>query len=279
MRCAAIGKKGLKAIPGIVLALFCVNIPALADASTDRIAKDAEMYFIRGKADQALVLFNKLLATNPNSKLYLLRKVQCLHTIQEDEEALPVIDKLLATDPTNCPYNLIKSTILSSLGKYDEALVCARKACEIKTPFAEGDVALARALLNCHKYEEAQTFLTARLKVFPDNTMLRTARIKVGQVLGKWEQVISDCNISEKSLRPLSPARISLLTDRADAYKHLKKYDQAIKDYESLLQGFHDYRPAHVGLKDLYKLKGDKIRFAKEMKYLENLDEESAPPI
>jgi len=262
-----------------MLLFCCATLPAQAETAAKNLYKQGEILYGAGKTEKAMLLYDRALLIEPDWSLCLMRKAQCLHQIQEDEEALPFINRALLKDPNVAGYNLVKSTILSALGKYDEALVFARKACNVIGPFAEADATLARALLNCHKYEEAQTFLTAKLKAFPNDAQMRSARIKVGIVLGKWDQVVADCTISYKSLRPLSPSLVRVLTDRAEAYKHLKKYDLAIKDYEEILRAVHDYRPAHSGLKDLYKLSGNKKMFDKEMKFLESLDQDSEPPI
>jgi len=279
MYCASNRKSGLKSLPAIMLTICCVSLPALAESPVDVLKKRGEAFYLRRKADKALPFYNQALAINPNNQLCLMRKAQCLLMIQENEEAIPVISKLLSMGPDNQGYILLNALALTGLGKNEEALSAARKAYKIDASFIEANIELARALLNCHKYDEAQKFLTERLKTFPHEAALRKARIKVGCVQSKWEQVCGDCTYFLKEVKNFTPETVRTLSDRADAYKHLKKYDLAIKDYEEILRIIHDYRPAHVGLKDVYKLSGNKKMHDKEMRYLESLDVDSQLPI
>jgi len=266
----------LKLLPVIMLIFCSAGLPVLAESPGKSAFRQSEKYYIQGKADKALPFVDQALTSDPNNPSYLLRKVQCLHQIQEDEEALPIISKLLLQAPDNVTYLMVKTGVLGALGRFDEALACAQKAYRIDSTVPELNLTLARILLNCRKFDEAQILLTKLLKLTPGDQMLRVTRIKVGVALGKWEQVVEDCSVSLKSVLPHSPALIRVLTDRAVAYQHLKRYDLAVRDYEAILRFVHDYRPAHVGLKDVYKASGDRKKYDREMKILEKLDYESA---
>jgi len=258
---------------------FCLSLAALADSQFKALFQQGETFYIQTKGEKALPFYRQALALNRDSLICQIRIAQCYHMIQEDEEALPFINKVLTKIPDDVSANYVKMTILNALGKYEEALIVGRKIMKTPGTFVDINVEIARSMLNCHKYEEAQKYVTDQLKISPGHGALLQVRIKAGIVLGNWEQVASDCTVAIKALKPLSPTLVRVLTDRADAYKHLKKYDLAIKDYQGILAVVHDYRPAHVGLKDIYKLMGNKKMFDKEMKFLESLDQDSEPPI
>ena len=97
------------------------------------------------KYNEALNLFDRVLAVDPNNTLALTNKGTTLVYLQKYDEALNLFDKALAIEPNNTSTLDSKGNVLASLHKYNEALnlfdrVLAVDPNDVKTLTNKGNV-------------------------------------------------------------------------------------------------------------------------------------------
>ena len=81
----------------------------------------AREVFGKEKYDEALELYDKLLAINPDKKLYLLNKSVCLTNLRRYDEAEQILFRLNYEDSDNLNVARVLAWALTCDGKYEQA--------------------------------------------------------------------------------------------------------------------------------------------------------------
>jgi tetratricopeptide (TPR) repeat protein len=90
--------------------------------STADLIKRGVGLFRLGKYNEAISLFDKVLAIDPNDTYALGSKAAALAVMGKYNEAISLFDKVLAIDPNNTDALTRKVASLAALNRYDEAI-------------------------------------------------------------------------------------------------------------------------------------------------------------
>ncbi len=91
-----------------------------------------------GKNDEALALFDQLIALQPDTALNWIGKGQVLSAMEKYEEALGAFEKATLLDPGRFDVWGMKAACLTALKKYDEALTVHGKVIEMAPEYVTG---------------------------------------------------------------------------------------------------------------------------------------------
>lgn len=168
------------------------------DPSLGHLRRAARLYDEAGRYHDAIAIYRRLLARNPDDPEILGTLAQDLLTIGEDEEALKTWSHLAAVSPDNKSIYHLMLDLLLRLDRPDE---------------------LHDVLTQLHRLEPDDAEVTLRLA----SSFIATGRIKKG------EAVFQD--VAAKELRAAD-----LLLMRARIFEALQMADHALGDYEAALQ-------------------------------------------
>ena len=106
-------------LAALVAGLLSIAAPSLR-AAPDPAAADAA--FDAGDSARALVLYDEILAADPNDANALLRSGKLLSWDRKYDEALARYERALTRDPKNSEVELERAKVLLWSRRYDEAI-------------------------------------------------------------------------------------------------------------------------------------------------------------
>ncbi len=112
----------------------------------------ASTLFSQGRYDEALVLFDKVLAADPTRAGAWADKATCVGMMGDPEAALELYDRALELDPSSAAAWMGKGNRLQDLGRPEEAIRCHAKALEIEPEKKEALVCMGLCLADLGQY-------------------------------------------------------------------------------------------------------------------------------
>ena len=126
----------------------------------------------KGKYEEAITYYDKVLTIDPDNIDALYAKGSALDDLGKYEEAITYYDKVLAVSPNDADTLNSKGVALKNLGKYEEAITYYDKALAVDPNFVYSLNNKGVALDNLGKYEKAITNYDKALSInpkFPDS--------------------------------------------------------------------------------------------------------------
>lgn len=192
--------------------------PATADVgATLRSAAELQK---RGQFDQALALYEKVLAASPDDVAALAGRAGILMDLERFEAALAAYDRLLALRPADVNILNLRGLALESLKRPEEALASYDKALAVAPSAVEAHYNRGNILADLARFEEA---------------------------LASYDKALA-----------LKPDVASILNNRGLVLEELKRYDEALANYEKALKLKPDYAAAADNRRLLVQQRGVK---------------------
>jgi uncharacterized membrane protein YgcG/tetratricopeptide (TPR) repeat protein len=116
----------------------------------------ADLYRASGKAEQALVLYNEQLATDPKDRAARAGKVISLLELSRQDEANTELEAALTAEPRNLPLLAGAAYWYSSHGNNEKAFDLARRAVAVESRYTWAQIALAHAYLGSKQPLDAE---------------------------------------------------------------------------------------------------------------------------
>ena len=188
---------------------------------------------LREEDEQRLADYDAALKANPgNSSAWQARALYYLGK-GDTEKAVADFNQLLADDETNITARLALAEALSNLEKYDEALEHIEKAIQIEPEIALSHTLKARIHIEQEDLKAALVDLNAALLIQPRDVMSILLRSEVQHQMENYELALADVNRALQ-LRPGLPQAILL---RSMIYAAQEKFGEAIADVRELAEG------------------------------------------
>jgi tetratricopeptide (TPR) repeat protein len=275
----------------IVCCLFASGSLCSAEPSTSQIRaqqlfkKASKSLITDGQMDNALTEIDQALALEPQSAVYWAEKAAILHNLDELELSLKASDQAIKLDPSLFEGWYQRARSFHDLGRNSEALPAVETAIKVNAKLSRsaqvlssrdlGEQLRGKVLIGLGRYKEALEQLNS---VLTKNSLAGTSindRIRVCIRLEQWQQVVTDCtNLLSRDRSHIPDA----LNKRANAYAHLRKFKEAIADYQAVLRLAPIDHTAHNGLLDTYIKMNDTAAAARERKAITDLDEDLLGP-
>lgn len=146
------------------------------------------------KYEEALIVFNKALETDPDNDYILLIKGALLGELERYEESLDVFNKIINIKHENMGALLLKGVVLGNLSRNEEALDAFNKVIEINP---KNDFALSRkggALGNLGRNEEALDAFNKAIEINPKDDFALSRKGVALVKLGRNEESLDAFN-------------------------------------------------------------------------------------
>ncbi len=275
-------------------ALFYINKALKTHPDAYRFAQRAAIYHLLGDHKNELKDYDNAIVLEPKSPLYATeRATTYLHSARL-QEALTEVNRALTLDPgfakayyirsniewnfkqtplalgdigkaisleENGTYYFFRGTIYEVRREWRRSLSDQLKADSLTPNQPHIKFALSRIYLKLLEPKPALTAISDAIKLEPDNADLYEHRSQIYRTTMDYDLSILD---DSKAIEYAKKPPINSLTNRVRYYRVNKKFDQALRDQNRIMNYFP---PSRVGLKEvraqIYMDKGDYVH-AKE---------------
>jgi eukaryotic-like serine/threonine-protein kinase len=211
------------------------------------------------KPKDALSMFEKLLAQEPNNAEAWQGKGDALVYLELFPDALSAYDRALALEPNNLTFLSRKGRVLLQLERYKEALEIQERLAQAEPQNPEFLSDRANALIAMRRYQEASADFQRAQNLRPREPQLWQNRAIALKYLGQSQEAAS---VYQEALDAYSlllqsrPQDIALLTERGQIFRQLQRDGEALNDYDRAISVNANYYPAWLGKTlTLYSLK------------------------
>ena len=210
---------------------ICLKSLATNNTSTYLLYVGAGSLLKLNRLQEALSLFDKLLAREPDHIAAITERSTVLLEMKEYEAASSGIDRALTVDPQYSEAHFNKGVLCGELGRYDEALVAFRKALTLNPGSGRAWAGSGNALLGLERYDEARAAYENAIKAEPGSS---GARLGLGSVCLSLKQFDGALAFYSEVLEA-EPELVEAWLGRGNALSQLKHYEQALAAYEKAL--------------------------------------------
>jgi len=206
----------------------------------------------KGRVDEAIVHYQKALDTKPDYSEARNNLGNALRQKGDVNHAITLYQNALQIDPDNAFAHVNLGDILLQRKNVDEAISHFQKALEIKPRLAQAHYSLGNALREKGNVNGAISQFQQALQINPGYA---DARVGLGIALlqaGKVDEAIVHC---EKALE-IKPDDADAHYNLGDALLQKGRMDEAISHFQRALQKNPDYVDAHVNLGNVLLQKG-----------------------
>jgi protein O-GlcNAc transferase len=210
---------------------ICLKSLATNNTSTYLLYVGAGSLLKQHRLQEALSLFDKLLAQEPNHIAAITERSTVLLEMKEYEGASSGIDRALTLNPQYSDAHLNKGVLCGELGRYDEALVAFHKALALNPSSGRAWAGSGNALLRLERYDEARTAYENAIKAEPGSS---GARLGLGSVCLSLKQ-FNDALAFYSEVLEVEPELVEAWIGRGNALSQLMRYEQALAAYETAL--------------------------------------------
>ncbi len=192
-----------------------------------------------GRVDEAIEMYQKALARNPDDGFTLYQLARILsHHQEKPAEALPLFERALALNPRLYFAHRELGDILRNLGRLEEAVSCYERALEIH-PYSQGiRMALGEAYLAQGRSEEGLALLRAILRQVPVYYAAEDRIRNVFRNQGRLEELILEYQKAAERLPESGHVRYFL----AGALEFAGRYQDAIEACKKVIDN-DPYQP------------------------------------
>jgi protein O-GlcNAc transferase len=185
----------------------------------------------RGKFSEAEVLCREIITTKEDSfeALHFLAIVQA--RLGRANDALVSYDRALAVRPNDADALNNRGIVLQQLNRLDEALASYAEALTLKPDDANTLYNRGNALGKLRRFEEALASYERALAVQPDHVAALLNRAAIFQELKRFQHALASY---ERALM-LRPNDVAVLKNRGVILHELKRYDEALASYDQAL--------------------------------------------
>jgi tetratricopeptide (TPR) repeat protein len=198
--------------------------------------------------DDAVATFQLAARIDPNRIDAHIARAVVLREAGRLEDALAAIDDALAIAPDNYEAAFSRGGVLDALDRHEEALVVYNDLAERDPNSIQPLVNRGNVLRALHRYEEALADYDRVLEAVPTMTGVALNRAAALTALDRFEEALDLCDrvLEAAQSRPLEPIAASggrppvepgweAIIGRADALRHMHRFDEALAEYDRAL--------------------------------------------
>lgn len=153
----------------------------------DQVYWAAEVCQLAERHAEAVALFERCLAHQPDHPQSLHGAALSLAKLGEYERALALFDRLLARHPSLFQAHYNRGNLLGNMGRYDAEIAAYRQAIALKPDFVLAHVNLGVALRDLHRFDEAMQQFKKAVALDPNDPGARTNRAQTNLLRGEFE--------------------------------------------------------------------------------------------
>ncbi|CAB3763669.1 tetratricopeptide repeat protein [Paraburkholderia solisilvae] len=147
----------------------------------------AQVCQLAQRHEDAVALFERCLAQQPNHAASLNGAAMSLIQLGEPQRALEMLERLCRAQPQSAEAHYNRGTLLGKMDRYDDELAAYRQAIALKPRFVRAYVNLGVALRDVRRFDDALQQFKKALSIDPNDAGARTNRAQTNLLLGEFE--------------------------------------------------------------------------------------------
>ena len=193
--------------------------------------EEGKIKALQGRSDEALAIFNKILASDPRHVDARLEKGRVFDMAGDYLKAMTSFSEVIEQDSKTLRAYLLRGATRYTLGRYDEALEDFNKVLDLKDDSFEGYIWQGRTHQALGHFGEAQDSLTEAIDILPSlpDGYLHRANLHFAQ--RKLPQAIKDYEVAMSRSAQCYEAFLGL----GQALEWILDYERAQQQYEEIL--------------------------------------------
>lgn len=201
----------------------------------------ANLYLMDKKYQDAYLVADQGLKLSNGAPNFMVVKAKAAIRINKAQEALTMIDKYLATHQPDFMILFVKGTAFNVLGDRQHALSFLSQSIAANPDFPDAYLGRANDLAGIERYEQALKDYDKYVSLRDDDAEAYQNRGIAYYHTDKFNEALADCN---KALE-LSPKDAGILTLRGEVYKALKQPGNAMNDFNASISADPNYAAAY----------------------------------
>lgn len=221
-----------------------VTLPDGVRVSLDDAVQGAVRLHQAGRVRRALVVYDLILAADPQQAEILNLKGVALHQTGDSGSAIASIRQALASGaaPAGCYNNLAK--VYSDTRAFESAVEACRQALALHPGLAEARYLLGSAWLALDRLDEADACIAGLLQDRPDFVAAYAVLVEIHCRQGRAEVALAQCRAALERL----PGRRELVCAVGFALRHLGRTRELVAHYQDALARDPDFPEAASNL-------------------------------
>ena len=191
-----------------------------------------ETYNYAKRWDEALVIWDQLIARNPNDANAVVGKARVYNYSSRVAEAEAVYRRALELDPNNYLALVELADVLARQSEYPDSIELYRQAIEQNPNDLKARVELARVLRYNRRFEESETILNGVIAIDDRYAPAYTERSLARAGLRNYETAVAD---ARRALE-ITPRDLNARLGLAEVLSYAQQYDESIRLYRSALE-------------------------------------------
>jgi tetratricopeptide (TPR) repeat protein len=184
-------------------------------------------------ADESLAVCDSMLAANPENTEALACRGYLYDALGRYSQALVDLTRAVELDPGHFLATCTRADSLRHLKRYDEALAEYDRASKLDAGSSSPYSGRAAVHLLQERYDDALAEFSFAIQLDPLDPVLRGNRAITHTALGRCGDALTDL---QRAAELEHPDKRWLLTARAEAYRLMEHYDDALADYDRAIE-------------------------------------------
>jgi tetratricopeptide (TPR) repeat protein len=194
--------------------------------------RQAETLTFAKRWNDALAIYNQLIAADPNDADAILGKARVYNYSDQLEQAEPLYRQVLQLEPENRIARVELADVLMRRNNWQESITLYRAAVKQDPTNLMTRVELARVLRYNRQFDESGSILNAVLETDPRFAPAYTERGILRGQQGNYEPAIADL----RHALEITPTDLTAQFGLAEVLSYAKQYDESIRLYQTALQ-------------------------------------------
>jgi tetratricopeptide (TPR) repeat protein len=194
----------------------------------------AEIKRRQNKPEEALIIYNEVIAQFPYDVVGKCGKVETLRDLGMFEDALTDYQNIISQFPNEVIAKCGKAETLCDIGKFDEAL---KEYDTIITQFPNNVIAKggkAEVLRDLGMFDDALKEYQSIINSFPNEVVARNGKAETLRDLGRFEEALNEYqNIVSKF-----PNNVIAKSGKAETLRDLGRFEEALNEYQNIISKF-----------------------------------------
>ena len=221
----------------------------------------AETLNFAGRTDEALALYDQLIAANPNDGDAIVGKARVYNYANRLPEAETTYRQALTVQPSNYQAQVELADVLGRRGNYPESIQNYAMAIQGNPNDLTSRIELARVQRYAGRDADAEATLTQVLSADDRNVEALTERGILRGVQGSYAPAIADLQTALQ----IAPTNQTALLGLAEVQGYAGQYEASIAGYRSVLAGDPNNEKARTELGQVLSYSGDNTGAIKEL--------------
>lgn len=206
--------------------------------------------------EQALEIYHRLRASEPESDFIHAQTAVCLHALDRNDESMEAINTAIGISPEESWYHYFRALLLAGEDRYKAAMASLDKAIELDAEESPYFTLQSNILASMKQWEPARQAALTALQINPEDTHAQVALGYALQQLGEREGATE----AMKKALEQNPDNDANMASQGLILLHQKQYQEAKVFFREALRINPHCEPARYGMLTVLKARNPFFR-------------------